>query len=92
VVIPLSEKIKSFKKIDTAIDNNNSDLDSNPSSSSDPTVLGASTWPEDTKKDNTSKSAFNIALDGLSFLVKNWLWTLGGIFVIFFFMRSKKKK
>lgn len=95
VAIPLSEKIKSFKKTDTIVKNNNSKLSSKSSSSgssSEPAVLGVYSGHEGTNKDNTGKSAFNIALDGLSFLVKNWLWTLGGVILIILFIKRKKKR
>jgi hypothetical protein len=52
-------------------------------------VLGASTGPKvDTTNSSTASNApmdsvFNMCMDALAFLVRNWKWSLGGIVVLF---------
>lgn len=104
VVVPLVNKIEDLKKpvsiaksiINQGANDYNAN-DYNASQENDGVVLGASTDPaSNSGTNNISKidSIFNIAMDVLVFLVKNWLWTLGGIIAVFliiiFKMRKKK--
>lgn len=99
VVIPLVNKIEDLKRpVNIAKSITNQDIsDYNASQENDGIVLGAFTdLTSNSDTNNISKmdSVFNIAIDCLAFLVKNWLWTLGGIIAIFliiiFKIRRKK--
>ncbi len=39
------------------------------------------------KAANAAQGAFNLAMDGLAFLIRNWPWTLAGIFLLYLVFR-----
>jgi hypothetical protein len=58
-------------------------------------VLGVSAGiASSSERNNSSKmnSVLNVAIDGLAFLVKNWLWTLGGTILILLIIRFKRRR
>ena len=97
----LADKIENLKKptdvsslsnVDSPGSENNPKVNSVSSSKQNKgSVLGASTGP--IPNQNTKiQSAFNIALDALAFLVRNWVWTLGGILLLFLMVKVLKKR
>lgn len=95
----LADHIESFKKpvdvlsldanSENSKTNNTKVVSSSGSQTKSGSVLGASTGP--VSNQNTKiQSAFNIALDALAFLVRNWMWTLGGIILLFLIIKFKK--
>jgi len=94
VVIPLVNKIENLKKpVDDAAENitvQNADV-YNPTQKNNNAVLGASTSsiPNSKTNNNKTNSIFNKALDGLAFLVKNWLWTLGVIVLLLLIIKIR---
>jgi len=90
VAIPLVNKIESLKKpVDDDVAENitvqNADV-YNPTQKNNNAVLGVSTSSIPNSKTN---SIFNKAVDGLAFLVKNWLWTLGVVVLLFLIIKIK---
>jgi hypothetical protein len=93
VAVPLVNKIEGLKKPvdnDTTenIDVQNADA-YNPTQKNNNAVLGISTSSVPNLKTN---SIFNKAVDGLAFLVKNWLWTLGVIVLLFLIIKIKGRR
>ncbi len=93
VAIPLVDKIEGLKKpvnTDTTenITNQNANV-YNPTQKNDNAVLGVSTSSISNSKTN---SIFNKAVDGLAFLVKNWLWTLGVIVLLFLIIKIRRRR
>lgn len=100
VAVPLVNKIEGLKKpIDDDTTENttiqNADV-YNPTQKKNDAVLGASTSsiPNSKTNNNKTNSIFNKAVDGLAFLVKNWLWTLGVIVLLLLIIkiRGRRKK
>lgn len=101
VAVPLANKIEAFKKPVSAVEGiaNQGASVYNAQQKKNSAVLDVSTGPvssSDTTINNSSQmdSVFNMALDGLAFLVKHWLWTLGGIILLFLIIKItiRKKK
>jgi len=89
----LADKIESYKKpvasSNSSVISTNSDVGGKKVGTTSPkkgSVLGTSTGPVSksvSSGNNTADSVFNIVLDALAFLVRNWKWTLGILFVLF---------
>ncbi len=89
----LADKIESYKNPvvsgDSSVNTTNSKGDVKKVgsiTSKKGSVLGTSTGPVSnsvSSGDNTTESVFNMVLDALAFLVRNWKWTLGILFVLF---------
>lgn len=98
-VAPLIDKIEALKK--PVINDIQSDIDQNENVGSilpddDTAVLGVATSSVSdsgvTKNNNQINSIFNMAIDGLAFLVKHWLWTLGGIVLLFLIIKIRRRR
>ncbi|MCX6730041.1 MAG: hypothetical protein NT058_00880 [Candidatus Portnoybacteria bacterium] len=100
-VIHLENKIEDLKKpvavndktIDNTADQSNDAYNS--SSEESGAVLGVSaSLASSSERNNNSKmnSIYNIGVDVLAFLVKNWLWTLGATILILLIIRFKMRR
>ena len=98
----LADTIDSFKKpADPTVDSNTSGAGISKvittTASKKGSVLGTSTSSRGsptTDNNQSADSVFNMCIGLLSFLVRNWMWTLLGIFILFLFIKiiSRGKK
>ena len=88
-------KLENLKKpINTTQNIDNSNNTHNVAQKEKGTVLGASTESTanlKTASNNKINSIFNTGIDGLIFLVKNWIWTLGVIILILIIIKIKRR-
>ena len=100
-IVPLVNKIKDLKKpVNIIEDITNQDTGVyDASQKNDGVVLGASSDItsndiESKSDSNTNKadSIYNKGIDILAFSIKHWLWTLGGIILLFLIIKIKRRR